>query len=110
MRITKKKEKEVMTEEEIKEYLGSLNAMAFTKSEYDEYKLLMIEEAEEILCNKEKYINFDKLSIMTRISRLDNLIDFFVIEEEKEIVNDLNLVKTSVKLRFYLKQFMSNRE
>lgn len=57
-----------MTEEEIKEYLGSLNAMAFTKSEYDEYKLLMIEEAEEILCNKEKYINFDKLSIMTRIS------------------------------------------
>ena len=39
MRITKKKKKEVMTEEEIKEYLGSLNAMAFTKSEYDEYKL-----------------------------------------------------------------------
>ena len=97
-----------MTEEEIKKYLSSLNAMVFTKSEYDEYKLLMIEEAEEILCSKEKYINFDDLPLTVRISRLDNLIDFFVMEGEKELVNDLNLVKTSVKLRFYLNEFISN--
>jgi hypothetical protein len=96
----------MMTEEEIKEYLGSLNSMAFTKSEYDEYKLLMIEEAEEIICHKEKYINFDDLPIMTRISRLNDLIDFFTMEEEKEIVRDLNMVKTAVKLRFYFKEFV----
>ena len=105
-RTTKKQESKMMTEEEIKEYLGSLNSMAFTKSEYDEYKLLMIEEAEEIICHKEKYINFDDLPIMTRISRLNDLIDFFTMEEEKEIVRDLNMVKTAVKLRFYFKEFV----
>jgi hypothetical protein len=43
---------------------------------------------------------------MTRISRLNDLIDFFTMEEEKEIVRDLNLVKTSIKLRFYFKEFV----
>jgi hypothetical protein len=28
------------------------------------------------------------------------------MEEEKEIVRDLNLVKTSIKLRFYFKEFV----
>jgi hypothetical protein len=28
------------------------------------------------------------------------------MEEEKEIVRDLNMVKTAVKLRFYFKEFV----
>jgi hypothetical protein len=96
----------MMTEEEVKKYLDSLNSESFTGREYEEYKLLMIEEAEEILCNKEKYINFDDLPIMTRISRLNDLIDFFTLEEEPEIVSDLTMVKNSVKLRFYFVEFV----
>lgn len=96
----------MMSEEEVKIYLDSLNAVVFSEIEYEEYKLLMIEEAEDILSNKEKYIILNRMPLTSKISRLNDLIDFFTIQEETEIVKDLNMVKSSIKLRFYLNEFV----
>ncbi len=95
-----------MSEEDLKVYLDSLNAIVFNEKDYEEYKLLMIEEAKDILTNKEKYITLNPMSLSSKISRLNDLIDFFTIQEEDEIVKDLNVVKSSIKLRFYLKEFV----
>ncbi len=95
-----------MSEEDLKIYLDSLNAIVFNEKDYEEYKLLMIEEAKDILTNKEKYITLNPMSLSSKISRLNDLIDFFTIQEEDEIVKDLNVVKSSIKLRFYLKEFV----
>lgn len=95
-----------MSEEEVKVYLDSLNAVVFSERDYEEYKLLMIEEAEDILSNKEKYIILNRMPLVSKISRLNDLIDFFTIQEENEIVKDLNVVKSSIKLRFYLNEFV----
>lgn len=95
------------SEEEIKEYLvGSLNAIVFTDKEYEEYKLLMIEEANDILTNKERYIISSPLPVHSKLSRINDLIDFFTIQEEKEIVRDLEALRESVRLRFYFKEFV----
>ena len=104
--LRNKRKKEMMSEEEVKIYLDSLNAVVFSEIEYEEYKLLMIEEAEDILSNKEKYIILNRMPLTSKISRLNDLIDFFTIQEEAEIVKDLNMVKSSIKLRFYLNEFV----
>ena len=95
------------SEEEIKEYLAdSLNAFVFTHKEYEEYRLLMIEEANDILSNKERYIISSPLPVHSKLSRINDLIDFFTIQEEKEIVRDLEALRESVRLRFYFKEFV----
>ena len=104
--LKNRKKKEMMTEEEIRAYLDSLSAVVFEGKDYEEYKLLMIEEAKDILSSKEKYITSNPMTLSSKISRLNDLIDFFTIQEEDEIVKDLNMVKSSIKLRFYLKEFV----
>lgn len=104
--LKNRKKKEMMTEEEIRAYLDSLSAVVFEGKDYEEYKLLMIEEAKDILSSKEKYITSNPMALSSKISRLNDLIDFFTIQEEDEIVKDLNMVKSSIKLRFYLKEFV----
>jgi len=95
------------SEEEIKEYLiDSLNAVVFTGREYEEYKLLMIEEANDILSDKKRYVISSPLPIHSKLSRINDLIDFFTIQEEKEIVKDLTALRDSVRLRFYFEEFV----
>jgi hypothetical protein len=95
------------TEEEIKEYLAdTLNAIVFSGREYEEYKLLMIEEANDILSNRERYVISSPLPIHSKLSRINDLIDFFTLQEEKEIVRDLENVRDSIRLRFYFKEFV----
>lgn len=95
------------TEEEIKEYLAdTLNAIVFSGREYEEYKLLMIEEAKDILSNRERYVISSPLPIHSKLSRINDLIDFFTLQEEKEIVRDLENVRDSIRLRFYFKEFV----
>jgi hypothetical protein len=69
---------------------------------YDEYKLLMIHEAESILTNKPSYILHTPIPIPDKISRISDLLDFFILEEEQEIVDDLLLVRNSIKIKMFI--------
>jgi hypothetical protein len=69
---------------------------------YDEYKLLMIHEAESILSNKPSYILRTPIPITDKISRISDLLDFFVVEGENEIVEDLLLVRNSIKIKMFI--------
>ena len=69
---------------------------------YDEYKLLMIHEAESILSNKSSYILHTSISIPHKISRISDLLDFFIVEGENDIVEDLILIRNSIKISMFM--------
>ena len=69
---------------------------------YDEYKLLMVNEAESILSNKKSYILHTPIPIPDKISRISDLLDFFIVEGENDIVDDLILVRNSIKIQMFI--------
>lgn len=69
---------------------------------YNEYRLLMIHEAEGILSNKPSYILHTPVPIADKIARISDLLDFFVVENEQAIVDDLILVRNSIKIKMFI--------
>lgn len=95
------------SEEEIRRYfIDPSDVVVFSHDEYEEYKLLMIEEANDILSNRERYVVLSPLPVYSKLSRINDLVDFFTVEGEKEIVRDLEVIRDSIRLRFYLKEFV----
>lgn len=66
--------------------------------EYREYSILMIEEADYILNDRCSYIKSD-LPYDIKLMKLDDLIDFFILEEEDAIVYDLVSIKNALILK-----------
>ena len=70
--------------------------------EFSEYRLLMIEEAEFILSNKKDYIQQDFLPDEAKIMRISDLSDFFVLEDEPTIVDDLTIMGDIIRLKKFI--------
>jgi hypothetical protein len=69
---------------------------------YDEYRVLMIHEAESILSNKPSYVLHTPIPIHDKIARISDLLDFFVLENEDDIVNDLIMIRNSIKIKMFI--------
>ena len=70
--------------------------------EFSEYRLLMIEEAEFILSNKKDYIQQNFLPDEAKIMRISDLSDFFVLEDEPTIVDDLAIMGDIIRLKKFI--------
>ena len=70
--------------------------------EFSEYRLLMIEEAEFILSNKKDYIQQNFLPDEAKIMRISDLSDFFVLEDEPTIVDDLTIMGDIIRLKKFI--------
>jgi hypothetical protein len=70
--------------------------------DYTQYRLLSIEEAEFILCDVYSYIHDDFLTLNEKAFRIQDVIDFFIYENEPLIVNDLKIVQEAIYLRTLL--------
>lgn len=66
--------------------------------EFEEYRLLMIEEAEYVLTNKQKFIQCD-IPYDVKIMRISDLTDFFLLEEENIIVDELSSIDDALRIR-----------
>jgi hypothetical protein len=69
---------------------------------YNEYRTLMIHEAEGILSNKPSYILHTPIPIQDKIARISDLLDFFVLENEQDIVDDLIMTRNSIKIKMFI--------
>jgi hypothetical protein len=69
---------------------------------YNEYRVLMIHEAEGILSNKPSYVLHTPIPIQDKISRISDLLDFFVVENEQDIVDDLIMIRNSIKIQMFI--------
>jgi hypothetical protein len=74
--------------------------------DFEQFRLLNVEEAEFILCDVTSYVNDDIIPIEEKILRTCDLVDFFILEEEKEIVKDLINVENAL----YIKKLMEGLE
>ena len=70
--------------------------------EFNEYRLLMVEEAEHILSDKKSYIQSDFLPDQAKILKISDLIDFFILEGEDLIVGDLVNMEDSIRIRIFM--------
>jgi hypothetical protein len=75
----------------------------FTREEYDIFRAIMIEEAWSILSNKRNYLKDNSLSTTLKILHLDEMTDFFYIEDELEVCSEFNSLKKTVVIRHFLK-------
>ena len=71
-------------------------------NEFSEYRLLMIEEAELILSNKKDYIQQNFLPDEAKIMRISDLVDFFILEDESSIVEDLIIMGDIIRLKKFI--------
>lgn len=62
----------------------------------------MIEEADFILSNKKKYIQQSFLPDEIKIIRICALIDFFILEDEDSIVDDLLKLEKIIRLKKFI--------
>ena len=69
---------------------------------YNEYRVLMIHEAESILSNKPSYVLHTPIPIHDKISRISDLLDFFILENEQDIVDDLIMIRNSIKIKMFI--------
>ena len=70
--------------------------------DFSEYRLLMIEEADFILSNKKEYIQQSFLPDEIKIIRICALIDFFILEDEDSIVDDLLKLEEVIRLKKFI--------
>lgn len=66
--------------------------------EFAEYRALMIEEADLVLSNKKDYIQCD-IPYDIKLMRISDLIDFFLLEDENTIVDELSAVEDALRIK-----------
>lgn len=70
---------------------------------YDLYKKFIIDEAELVFKEKKKYIQTNSINSITKVFTLDQMIDFFYLEGEKDIVNELSNIREAIVIKHFLK-------
>jgi hypothetical protein len=68
-------------------------------NEYLEYRLLSISEANSIIVHKYDYINDTGIKTGKKIQDLDDLIDFFLYENENLVVAELLYILNIIELK-----------
>ena len=70
---------------------------------YREYRLTILEEAEEILANKELFIASSGSKIKEKIDKLQEISDFFYLEEEYELSNQFLAISKAIQIKRILR-------
>lgn len=70
---------------------------------YQEYRISMLEEAERILSGKRTFVGGDRKNIERKILKIQGLIDFFYLEGEYEISQELTTLSKVLQVRKFLK-------
>jgi hypothetical protein len=66
---------------------------------YEEYRILMLIEAEEILGDKKRFISQDPTPMEIKSIKIQDLLNFFYVEEEHEIYNELYSIYRAIYIK-----------
>ena len=72
--------------------------------DYDSYRQYIMEEAEVVLKEKKRFIETETISTGTKLFNLDRMIDFFYLEDEHVLTNELLNMKTAIVIKHFLKR------
>jgi hypothetical protein len=75
---------------------------------YDSYRNFILEEAEIVLRERKRFVQTDSIASITKLFNLDQMIDFFYLEGEDEIVQDLTNLKRAIMIKHFLKGQISD--
>ena len=75
---------------------------------YDSYRKFILEEAELVLKERKRYIQTNSIGSITKLFNLDQMIDFFYLEEEYEIVQELSELKKAIMVKHFLRDQISD--
>lgn len=76
--------------------------------DYAEYRKIILEEAELVLKSKKRYIQTESIAPQIKLFTLDEMADFFYLEDEHEIVNEFIGLRKAVILRHFLRERVSD--
>ena len=71
---------------------------------FEEYRAFMYENCEIILRNKFEFIADNYISASFKSERVQELLDFFLLEEEYEKCSDLIKIKEAVEIQFLFQE------
>jgi hypothetical protein len=71
---------------------------------FEEYRAFMYENCEIILRNKFEFIADNYFSASFKSERVQELLDFFLLEEEYEKCSDLIKIKEAVEIQFLFQE------
>ena len=75
---------------------------------YDSYRRFILEETELVLRERKRYIQTNSIGSVTKLFNLDQMIDFFYLEEEYEIVQELSELKKAIMVKHFLRDLISD--
>ena len=75
---------------------------------YDSYRRYILEEAILVLKERKRYIQTNSIGSITKLFNLDQMIDFFYLEEEYEIVQELSGLKKAILIKHFLRDKISD--
>ena len=75
---------------------------------YDLYRKFILEEAELVLKERKRYIQTNSIGSITKLFNIDQMIDFFYLEEEYEIVQELSELKKAIMVKHFLRDQISD--
>jgi hypothetical protein len=75
---------------------------------YDSYRRYILEEAVLVLKERKRYIQTNSIGSITKLFNLDQMIDFFYLEEEYEIVQELSGLKKAIMVKHILRDKISD--
>jgi hypothetical protein len=75
---------------------------------YDLYRKFILEETELVLKERKRYIQTNSIGSITKLFNLDQMIDFFYLEEEYEIVQELSELKKAIMVKHFLRDQISD--
>jgi hypothetical protein len=75
---------------------------------YDSYRRYILEEAILVLKERKRYIQTNSIGSITKLFNLDQMIDFFYLEEEYEIVQELSGLKKAIMVKHFLRDKISD--
>jgi hypothetical protein len=74
--------------------------------DYEYYRDIILEETELILKEKKRYIQTESIGTSLKLTSLDEMIDFFYLEEELIVVEELANMRKAIIIRHFLKGHM----
>lgn len=74
-----------------------------TKAAYYDYRIGILEEAEEILSNKKQFIEGSKKDMNLKLAQLQEISDFFFIEGEFELSKEFNSIAKAIQIKKLLR-------
>jgi hypothetical protein len=70
---------------------------------YHDYKIGILEEAEEILSSKKNFIEDSKNDMSLKLAQLQEISDFFFLEGEYELSKEFNSIAKAIQIKKLLR-------